>query len=137
AWLGRWAAGDGTYRLERGRHEAVWPTALVLYTLAELGTGAGDLAPVAQALLGLRGRPSDTRGEEDVNDIDGKLIGWPWAEGNFSWVEPTAWACLALRRVGQASHPRVAEGETLLLDRVLEGGGLNYGNRRIFGITLE
>ena len=29
-----------------------------------------------------------------------KAAGWPWAEGNFSWTEPTAWACLALRRAG-------------------------------------
>jgi uncharacterized protein (DUF362 family) len=139
AWLGQCAAGDGTYRLGRGRHEAAWPTALVLFTLAELGAGVDDLAPTARALLALRGRPlaSDTPGEEDVNDVDGTLIGWPWAEDNFSWVEPTSWACLALRRVGQGSHPRVAEGEKLLLDRVLETGGLNYGNRRIFGITLE
>ncbi len=137
AFLGECAAGDGTYRLQRGRPEAAWPTALVLFTLAELGESADNLAPIARALLALRGRPSDNRGEDDVNDIDGSLIGWPWAEGTFSWVEPTAWACLALRRVGQGEHPRVAEGRKVLLDRVLETGGVNYGNRRIFGITLE
>src|SRR4029077_13861087 len=37
----------------------------------------------------------------------------------------------------QGEHPRVLEGQKLLLDRVLETGGVNYGNRRIFGITLE
>jgi uncharacterized protein (DUF362 family) len=137
AWLGQCAAGDGTYRLQRGRHEAAWATSLVLFTLAELAASADELAPVARALLALRGRPSDMRSEEEINDIDGSLIGWPWAEGTFSWVEPTAWACLALRRVGQGDHPRVAEGQKLLLDRVLETGGVNYGNRRIFGISLE
>jgi uncharacterized protein (DUF362 family) len=136
-FLAQCAQSDGTYRLGRGRHEAAWPTALVLFTLAELGSSPDDLAATARALLALRGRPSDTRGEEDVNDIDGTLIGWPWAEGNFSWVEPTAWACLALARIGQGENPRVVEGRTLLLDRVLETGGVNYGNRRIFGITLE
>ncbi len=40
AWLRQCAAGDGTYRLGRGRPEAVWPTALVLYTLTELGAPA-------------------------------------------------------------------------------------------------
>ncbi len=29
------------------------------------------------------------------------------------------------------------DGRKLLLDRVLEGGGVNYGNRRIFGVSLE
>ena len=136
-WLEKCAVGDGTYRLGRGRHEAAWPTALVLFTRAALGDRVEQLAQVARALLAIRGRYADTKDDEDTNDVDGMLIGWPWAEGNFSWVEPTAWACLALRRVGQGDHPRVAEGQKLLLDRVLETGGLNYGNRRIFGVTLE
>src|SRR5687768_1217656 len=70
-WLAQCAAGDGTYRLGRGRREAAWPTALVLHTLAELGEPPALLEPIARALLALRGRPQDMRGEEDVNDIDG------------------------------------------------------------------
>jgi uncharacterized protein (DUF362 family) len=138
AWVESCAAGDGTYRLARGRREAIWATALVLFTRATLGEPAERLAPLAQALLALRGRTVDeTSHNDDVNDIDVSLRGWPWAEDNFSWVEPTSWAILALRRVGQGASPRVAEGQKLLLDRTLGPGGLNYGNRRIFGITLE
>ncbi len=137
SWLRQCAAGDGTYRLEGGRPEAVWPTALVLFVQAILGEKAESLKATAAALLAHKGRPVDTRDDEDVNDIDGQLIGWPWAEGNFSWVEPTAWACLALRRAGQGEHPRVREGLDLLLDRALDDGGVNYGNRRIFGTALE
>src|SRR6516162_8181340 len=37
ASLEQHAAGDGTYRLERGREEAVWPTALVLFVQHVLG----------------------------------------------------------------------------------------------------
>jgi uncharacterized protein (DUF362 family) len=136
-WLQQCAAGDGSYRLARGRHEAAWPTALVVFTRAVMGVPTQELEVGARALLALRGRQLDMRGEEDVNDVDGNLIGWPWAEGNFSWVEPTAWACLALSRLGCGDHPRVQEGRRLLLDRVLEGGGVNYGNRCIFGISLE
>jgi uncharacterized protein (DUF362 family) len=136
-WLQTAAAGDGTYRLGRGRREAAWPTALVLFTLAELGADPATLEPGTRALLALRGRPMEMNGDEDVNDVDAAIIGWPWAEGNFSWVEPTSWACLALRRLGQGGHPRVEDGRRLLLDRVLATGGVNYGNRRIFGITLE
>src|SRR5262249_35372065 len=80
---------------------------------------------------------SEGRGDEEVADIDVNLMGWPWAACTSSWVEPTAWACLALRRVGQGDHPRVREGLDLLLDRTLDEGGINYGNRRIFGISLE
>lgn len=136
-WLESCALADGTFRLARGRQEAAWPTAMAIFTLAELDCSPERREAAARALVGYRGRPLDTRGEEDVNDIDGKLIGWPWAEGNFSWVEPTAWGCLALARIGQGLHPRAVEGRKLLLDRTLETGGLNYGNRRIFGITLE
>src|SRR5262245_51726645 len=48
-WLDQCAAPDGTYRLARGRHEAAWPTALVLFTLAELGAPADTLAATARA----------------------------------------------------------------------------------------
>jgi uncharacterized protein (DUF362 family) len=136
-WLRQCAAGDGTYRLERGREEAVWPTALVLFVQAVLGGDAAELERTAAALLARKGRQTDPSPDDDVNDIDLKLTGWPWAEGNFSWVEPTAWACLALRRVGQGEQPRVQEGLSLLLDRMFDHGGLNYGNRRIFGTDLE
>jgi len=136
-WLRQCAVGDGTYRLERGRPEAVWPTALVLFVQAVLGEEDACLNETAAALLARKGRQADGDDEKDVNDIDGKLIGWPWAEGTFSWVEPTAWACLALRRAGQDEHPRVREGLDLLLDRALDDGGVNYGNRRIFGTALE
>jgi uncharacterized protein (DUF362 family) len=136
SFLRRCAHDDDTYRLSGGRPEAAWPTALVLFVHAVLGQPA-EVRRGAAALLGLRGRDLDLKEDQDVNDVDSRLIGWPWAEGNFSWVEPTAWAVLALKRAGQGRHPRVPEGEKLLLDRVLEEGGVNYGNRRIFGITLE
>ncbi|HEY7330456.1 MAG TPA: DUF362 domain-containing protein, partial [Gemmataceae bacterium] len=130
------AVGDGTYRLERGRPEAIWPTALVLFTQAALGDTEDSLQQTASALLACKGRQAECK-DEEISDMDDRLIGWPWAEGNFSWVEPTAWACLALRCIGQGEHPRVEEGLKLLRDRILEEGGVNYGNRRIFGISLE
>ncbi|HTU89908.1 MAG TPA: DUF362 domain-containing protein [Gemmataceae bacterium] len=130
------AADDGMYRLGRCRPEAIWPTALVLFTQATLGESGDSLQQTAAALLACKGRQGDSQ-DSDISDIDDHLIGWPWAEGNFSWVEPTAWACLALRRIGQERHPRVEEGLRLLRDRILKEGGVNYGNRRIFGISLE
>ncbi|HVS39308.1 MAG TPA: hypothetical protein VMS17_27370, partial [Gemmataceae bacterium] len=137
AWLRQCACPDGTYRLARGRPEAVWPTALVLFVQASLGYPVEEVDRTAAALVGRQGRQTAEAGGEEVNDIDLKLVGWPWAENTFSWVEPTAWACLALRRAGQGAHPRVRVGQELLLDRALEEGGVNYGNRRIFGVSLE
>src|SRR5262245_49110864 len=131
------AVGDGTYRLQRGREESVWPTALVLFVRSVFGEEGKETARMAGALLRLRGRvPEKDRGDE-IHDIDLKLVGWPWADGNFSWVEPTAWACLALRRAGHGNHDRVREGLQLLLDRTFDVGGINYGNRHILGKPLE
>jgi uncharacterized protein (DUF362 family) len=135
--LERCAEPDGTYRLDRGREQAFWPTALVLFVQCALGDDPDRVQRTASRLLALRGRvPDDARASEH-HDIDHRLVGWPWAEGNFSWAEPTAWACLALERAGCGGHARVAEGKRLLLDRVTDEGGINYGNRRIFDRTTE
>jgi uncharacterized protein (DUF362 family) len=135
--LDRCAAPEGTYRLAAGREEAIWPTALVLFTKSVLGKDDHGLQKTAARLLSLQGRQPDSATAGDIHDIDVTLIGWPWAEGNFSWAEPTAWACLALRRAGHATHPRVEEGLRLLLDRASDEGGINYGNRRILGRPTE
>jgi uncharacterized protein (DUF362 family) len=135
--LERCAGEDGGYRISNGREEAVWPTALVLFTKAALGESPAALSGPAGRLLALRGRQPENNAAADMHDIDVWLAGWPWAEGNFAWAEPTAWACLALRRAGHGGHPRVAEGLRLLLDRASDDGGINYGNRRVFGRVTE
>jgi uncharacterized protein (DUF362 family) len=129
---------DGSYRPLNGRSEAMWPTSLVLFVKAALA-GDQDVKPDADLqrttsyLLGIRGRVPDQPEAGELHDIDLNLVGWPWAEKNFSWVEPTSWACLALRFVGQADHPRVQEGMRMSLDRAMDAGGINYGNRLILG----
>jgi uncharacterized protein (DUF362 family) len=135
--LARHAFPDNSYRLLGGREEAVWPTALVLFTFLQLSEEPGLIAAIAGRLLSFEGRiPDDPRAAEQI-DIDYQLRGWPWAENTFSWAEPTAWACLALRRAGCSDHERVAMGLKLLLDRSADEGGINYGNRRVFGRMTE
>jgi uncharacterized protein (DUF362 family) len=131
--LGRCALADGSYRSAHGREEAIWPTALVLFVQAALGYPQEEVRGTAARLLGIQGRVPDDPRAAEMHDIDSRLQGWPWAENNFAWAEPTAWACLALRRAGWGEHPRVKEGLDLLLDRALDEGGINYGNRRVFG----
>ncbi|MBX9580515.1 MAG: DUF362 domain-containing protein [Gemmataceae bacterium] len=129
---------DGSYRLARGRPEAAWPTALILFTRHALGHAGGGLAATAGRLLALESRAVD--GDESADmavDIDLSIRGWGWAEENFAWVEPTAWACLALRRAGFGDHPRVREGLRLLIDRAFDSGGANYGNRVVLGRPTE
>lgn len=130
------ARPDGTFRLSRGREEAVWPTSLALFTRAALQHDADHLHGPVGALLRIRGR-QPTAKPNGTHDIDLGLVGWPWAEGNFSWAEPTAWACLALRKAGHGGHPRVVEGLKLLVDRMADTGGVNYGNRKVLGLDTE
>jgi uncharacterized protein (DUF362 family) len=138
AFVQRCAGPDGAYRASGGRAEAVWPTSLVLLVQCA-GQSAGDLITrTASRLLATRGETVDATAEQAaIHDMDIKLVGWPWAEGTFSWVDPTAWACLALRHAGYGDHPRVQEGQRLLLDRAFDEGGVNYGNRKVFGVTTE
>jgi uncharacterized protein (DUF362 family) len=132
-FIERNAHEDGSYRPRQGREEAIWPTSLVLFVKAALGAHATELARTASYLLGMRGRVPDQPEAGELHDIDLQLVGWPWAEKNFSWVEPTSWACLALGCAGLGECPRVQEGRRMLLDRAMDTGGINYGNRRILG----
>jgi uncharacterized protein (DUF362 family) len=137
-FLERNSLADGGYRLERGRPQALWPTALVLFTRLALGENRALLAKTAQRLLTIQGRViGDDPEVADMMDIDMKRVGWPWALNTFSWVEPTAWACLALRAAGSGNERRVLEGLRLLLDRAFDQGGINYGNRLILGRMTE
>ena len=73
-----------------------------------------------------------------------KLQGWPWMPDTFSWVEPTSWGLIALKRAlrgplaaaNRAIATRVAEGEAVLIDRVCASGGWNFGNATVFGKNL-
>jgi uncharacterized protein (DUF362 family) len=137
AFVAKCAMPDGSYRQAGEREEAVWPTALVLFLQAASGYPDKDVQGTASRLLSVQSRKPDDNPALEVHDIDLNLTGWPWAENNFSWVEPTAWACLALRRAGHGDHPRVQDGLRLLLDRAFDDGGVNYGNRHVLGKRTE
>jgi hypothetical protein len=75
----------------------------------------------------------DETGSDDVS----ASAAWPWVDGTYSWVEPTALFLLALRAAGQAEHPRVHQAEQMLLDRRLSTGGWNYGNKIVLDRELR
>jgi hypothetical protein len=73
---------------------------------------------------------------------DNQLQGWPWIRETFSWVEPTSWCLLALKRAdvafrNKATAAREREAEKLLVDRVCVTGGWNYGNASALGQDLR
>jgi hypothetical protein len=67
---------------------------------------------------------------------DTTLNGWSWAANTHSWLEPTCFFILGLRAAGYGRHARTAEGERLVLDRLLPSGGANYGNTIVLGQPL-
>ena len=85
-FLSRNRPADASYRLAAGREEAVWPTALVLFTQATLGLAEQAIRPIALRLLAIKGETVKDPDAGNTQDINIKLIGWPWGEGNFSWV---------------------------------------------------
>ena len=71
---------------------------------------------------------------------DNSLQGWSWVDGTFSWMEPTAWCLLALKRAtdrSDTSATRIDEAERLLFDRVCQSGGWNYGNAYVLDKALH
>jgi hypothetical protein len=73
---------------------------------------------------------------------DNSLQAWPWVDQTFSWVEPTAWSLLALKKARQGVAPspavdaRIRAGERMLTDRASRRGGWNYGNSNVYGQEL-
>jgi hypothetical protein len=70
-----------------------------------------------------------------------QLLGWPWINGTFNWVEPTAWCLLALKKATrlpskQDAAFRIAEADRMLADRCCVSGGWNYGNSNVLGREL-
>ena len=96
---------------------------------------AADLAAALTQSRGIRLPPST------INRQDDAIQAWPWSEGTFSWVEPTAWCLLGLKRLTRVPRPpqvlrRVDDGERLLADRACRQGGWNHGNSNMLGTEL-
>jgi hypothetical protein len=99
-------------------------------------------------LLGQSGRPLGwiasllyrIAPERQRIQINPDLKGWSWAAATTSWVEPTAYALLTLKKlraeIGREAIARIAEGEQMVYDRMCEGGGWNYGTPKELGRPL-
>jgi hypothetical protein len=85
----------------------------------------------------------------DASYVEENLRGWKWTPNTANWVEPTSYALLFLKKYlrslasspeGSSSRnlkPVIAEGESLLYQRMCREGGWNYGNARVLGEELR
>jgi len=68
--------------------------------------------------------------------------GWPWFPGSATWVTPTVFGILALRRE-QRRRPspeiagRIDQGVRFLLARMCSDGGWNHGASRALGVEAQ
>lgn len=96
---------------------------------------AADICEALAALHGVALRP-----DPNVRQ-DNSLQAWPWMDGTFSWVEPTAWCALGLKKQpgvkGPAVASRLAVAERMLVDRACVPAGWNYGNSAVLGQDLR
>jgi hypothetical protein len=113
-----------------------------LALLADISIDGGDGGPGRQALvsglLSVKGIALD----QDSTPVrqNNRLQAWSWTDGTFSWIEPTALCVLALKKSGvsnASARTRLAEAEAMILDRVCDGGGWNYGNAQVLGQGLR
>lgn len=139
-WLARLQRDDGAVPISAEAEHPQWPTTLALLAWLRCTPPGAEIraARIGKALswvLHARGRK--TPPDYAIHDHDSTLVGWSWVARTHSWIEPTAYALLALRAADQADHPRVREGVELILDRALPEGGWNYGNRRVLEHVLR
>jgi hypothetical protein len=70
------------------------------------------------------------------------LRAWGWTPGTASWVEPTAFALLAIEHAPKELVPAAAErrrgiATAMLYDRMCPEGGWNCGNPMVYGVAGE
>ena len=73
--------------------------------------------------------------------FDPDKFGWPWMPETVSWVVPTAYSLLTLKRARAISQQdlvqlRIRRGVEMLYDRICPEGGWNAGNGVVYGFPL-
>lgn len=128
AWLAGHQRPDGSFAVEAGPYVNDSATAL-----AALALGSGPEGE--RALDHLESTRARRVPSTDAIPIAPSAIGWAWATGTSSWVEPTARALWALR-VARPTSAAAEDAVAFLRDRETVGGGWNYGNRVVLDEEL-
>jgi hypothetical protein len=133
-WLVRLQKPAGSTGVSAELDIPEWPTVYAILVWANQGGHAQELGNATGWLIRARGDTFEQNPE--VVGTDATIVGWPWVEGTYSWLEPTAMAVLALRRQGLTNHDRVREGLRLIRDRAIATGGWNIGCNTVYGKDL-
>lgn len=148
-WLLARQDATGAWHYAHDVKQGSWVTAQVLISLSTFKSYHKEVLQGATWLLQQRGeRFSFMQSlrywlsyQQQNGGMNPNLQGWSWARGTTSWVEPTAYALMALNKLRptlekQIAGERIRHGEALLYDRMCVDGGWNYGNAVVLNQRL-
>lgn len=140
---------DGSWPSSRTQPIGCWTTSLACWALSGNSESREAVAaglrwicedwPRDINLLQRVIRRISLRKEKEIVAQDASLRGWGWTPRTASWVEPTAFALLALDQAPAQLLPYEAGSrrklaKELLYDRMCPGGGWNCGNPMVYGV---
>lgn len=143
--------GEGGWPINTADTEtAVWVSPLVglaLLTVAGFGSNCQRAFAFVLRTFGTMPKTwllhlSEWLGYGNPANVNTNLGGWAWNSGTATWVEPTCYALLFLKRLRGKIHDKKVEGtiteaEAMVYNRMCKNGGWNYGNAQVLGEELR
>ncbi|MGI8741895.1 MAG: prenyltransferase/squalene oxidase repeat-containing protein [Bryobacteraceae bacterium] len=149
AWaaISTWQLPDGGWRPSAQIGGATWVTALALTVCCARQVYGDRLERTLGWLKRMEGAESSLpmRAASFFHllktDVDVSHKAWPWRPGTASWIEPTAQALIALKKIPEQYRSRhiayrIREGEDMILARRDRDGGWNSGNPNVLKTDL-
>lgn len=136
AWFAQLQTKQGSVGVTAADEKPAWPTSLAVLTwLACDNTTSSDTYNQQRrlALDWIQTTQGKRLPKRRQIGHDTSILGWSWAENTHSWLEPTCFHVLALKASGQSDHARTRDGIAMIVDRLHESGGCNYGNTVVLG----
>jgi len=148
-WLLQHRGDDGSWFLNDSSKQGSWTTPIAVLALLSFQDQREHALRAAKWILTQQGRKPGWLATllvrlslvKKMTELDPYLSGWSWTAGAFSWVEPTSYSLMALKKLkrslaGTNCDERIRQGEMLIYDRMCENGGWNYGNSKVLGEAL-
>jgi hypothetical protein len=148
-WLRQHQKDDGSWFLNDTVKQSSWATPIAVLALLSFRNQTQQVLKATNWILTQEGRKPGWLVSllvrltlvKGLTELDPYLSGWSWTAGAFSWVEPTSYSLMALKKLkpsleGTNCEQRIQQGEMLIYDRMCKDGGWNYGNSRVLGEAL-